>query len=248
MRRNPYVSYFKQGDHICLFYRDTEEQLATLVPYVRVGLARRERCFCVQEADTSERLLNALQDTGIDTTAQIRSRALVLLALEEVYFADEQFDPDAMATLLASAIEESVRMGFSGFRAAGEMQWCLTGRKGCERLVEYEAMMERFYPGRPAVGLCQYHAARFTPAKLREVLKVHRMALLASDDSAHHSAMRLRSDAMFGDVVFDPRRTSTFHYVLQHDNSSEIIAVGQEESFDAAVTAVKSYFRQYAAA
>jgi hypothetical protein len=78
-----------------------------------------------------------------------------------------------MLTLLNEAIEDALNDGFTGLRAAGEMTWILADAPGTENAIEYEALMNEFYPKTRALGLCLYHRSRFSPDMLHEVLRTH---------------------------------------------------------------------------
>src|SRR5579884_2281830 len=156
-----HVSAFQKGDHICLFYRDIDEQMSTLAPFVRVGLERNERCFLVLPADQADHLISDLHALGIDTAGERERGALILLQPEEIYTCDGGFDRARMIGALHEAVAEALQMGFSGFRAAGDMGWAAEQIGGCVELPEYEATMEKFYPQQPALGLCMYDTRRF---------------------------------------------------------------------------------------
>jgi hypothetical protein len=39
------LANLKQGDHVCLIYENTAEQLTVAVPFIMEGLTRGERCI-----------------------------------------------------------------------------------------------------------------------------------------------------------------------------------------------------------
>jgi DcmR-like sensory protein len=233
------VVYFRLGDHICLFYRSQKELLATLVPYVRLGLERNERCFCVHSAEVKGQLVADLEASGVQAERFIESGALVFLDPQQVYFDCGRFDPDVMTELLASAIREAVQEGFSGFRAAGDMRWALEDKPGCDRLLEYEALMERFYPDKPAVGLCSYSTEGFPPGKLEQVLAVHRCALIHDHPTLKRRTLRIRNGKFFGDVAFADVEHELFHCLIQRSAGGEILSWTQERSLGEAISSVE---------
>jgi MEDS: MEthanogen/methylotroph, DcmR Sensory domain len=240
---NPSVAYFRLGDHICLFYRSQKQLLATLVPYIQLGLWHNERCFCILSREVSSQLLAALGAAGIQTDRLIERGALVLVEPQQSYFDCGKFDPGAMTKLLASGISEAVHKGFSGFRSAGDMRWALEGKPGCNRLLEYETLMETFFPGRPAVGLCCYPVDNFQAEKLEHVLAVHRRALLEDHPAAQHRTLRIRGRKFFGDVAFAEAEGAPFHCVIQQASSGEIVSSTQEKSLGAATSSIERQLR-----
>lgn len=239
------VVYFRLGDHICLFYRSEEELLATLGPYVRLGLERNERCFCIQTKEVRSQLVAELQAAGVDADHHIRRGALMMVDPQQVYFDCGKFDPGVMTELLATSIREAVQEGFSGFRAAGDMRWALEAKPGCDRLLEYEALMQRFYPDKPAVGLCSYPVTHFTSETLEQVLEVHRFALLEGHPAAKHRTLRIRNGKYFGDVAFCycDAENPLFHCLIQQEAGAEILSWTQEQSLGDAISSVERQLR-----
>lgn len=238
------VVHFRLGDHICLFYRSQSELLATLVPYVRFGLERNERCFCVESSDVCRELVAQLEAAGIQAERLIERGALILVDPQQVYFNRGKFDPAVMTDLLVNAIREAVEHGFSGFRAAGDMGWALDNKPGCDRLLEYETLMDRFYPSKPAVGLCSYPIEGFSPENLEQVLAAHRFALLEDHPSTQHRTLRIRNGKFFGDVAFCDAEPEVFHCLIQPTSGGEILSWTHERSLGEAVTSVERQLRE----
>ena len=53
------------------------------------------------------------------------------------------------------------------------MSWALRGIRGAERLVEYEARLNDFFPTSRCLGLCLYDRRRFPPEILLDILHIH---------------------------------------------------------------------------
>ena len=54
------LTKLKQGDHICLIYEDTAEQMAGAVLFLKEGLSRGERCVYIADDRTVEAIAQAL--------------------------------------------------------------------------------------------------------------------------------------------------------------------------------------------
>ncbi|HEX4606297.1 MAG TPA: MEDS domain-containing protein [Candidatus Angelobacter sp.] len=232
---------FKRGDHICIFYRNDAALVQNLVPYIAAGLRQGERCFCAQKPHILPRLLRGLQALGVDTAGAAQRGALELHTEDDVYFAGGRFDPQAMIDMLERFIDDSLAAGFSGFRTAGEFSWALESHRGepatmCDQILEYEALVQRSYPGRPAIGVCQYPAHRFPAHILRQVLDAHRLAIEETMVSTNHSTLTLRNGNFLADIVTDRVRPGeAFHYVVQKNGSLDVLSWGQESSMDDAI-------------
>ena len=93
---------------------------------------------------------------------------------------DGAFDPDGMISMLARETELALQEGYAALRVTGEMTWALRGLPGSERLMEYEAKLNGFFPGSRALAICQYDRRRFSPEVLLDVLTTHPFAVIGT--------------------------------------------------------------------
>ena len=170
---------------MCLFYEDTVEQLGAAAHYVMLGLKRHERCLYICDDHTPGELRAELGRIGVNVADVERSGQLVLLTKEHSYIAPGYFDPERMLAVLNSAVEAALDDGYSGLRAAGEMTW-VESSPGAERLVEYETLMNQFYPNARALGLCQYHCRRL-PQWLDGAVRTHPLVLRGGELCVNHA-------------------------------------------------------------
>jgi MEDS: MEthanogen/methylotroph, DcmR Sensory domain len=226
---------FKRGDHVCVFYHDESAMLDVLVPYIFEGLALGEQCLCVLPPQICQRFVAGLKAAGVDTDREIRQRALVVHPPEEVYFPSGDFQAVAMIALLGGAIAEAGRLGFSGFRSAGELSWAAHGRCDCDRLVEYEAMVDAAYPKQGATGMCLYDMKQFPEAVLGKVLEVHRLCLNDSVGASKRCSVGIRHGAFFADIVVDRADRSRFYYVAQKSGCADVLGWGYAPNFEVAM-------------
>jgi PAS domain S-box-containing protein len=168
----------KQGDHICLIYETMAEQMAGAIPFLKDGLARGERCLYVADDRTVEAIAQALAAAGVDVAHERQRGALWMLTKQDCYLKSGRFDPQAMIDFLRSAQTETLAEGFSGLRATGEMTWALGAEIGCDRLIEYEALLNDLLIKSRSTFICQYNRTRFDPAVIHDVLRTHPIAIL----------------------------------------------------------------------
>lgn len=233
-----HIVTFHHGDHVCLFYRDLEEQMAIAAPFVNVGLRRDERCLCVLTKEQSERLIFMLEAAGIDAKKQIERGALWISSPAEAYLAGGRFDREQMVRFLDEGMQKALAAGFTGFRGTGDLSWAALDSHACGDMPEYERLLDKYYPGKPALGICMYDANLFKPRQLDDLMKAHRLALMAHDQGRR--AIRIRQGSVFGDVIFDRENPTLFHYAVQQDDSTNLLTVGQESTLTAAIAAVET--------
>ncbi len=182
------ISRLGPHDHLCLIYETREEQFAAVVPFMRLGLARGERCLYIVDDNTAQAVLDALRAGAIDVEAAITSGALTIATKQDAYLKQGYFDPDWMIQFLAQAADDARAAGFTALRATAEMTWALGGdpstllsvagqAPGAERLIEYEAKLNHFFPKHDALAICQYSRARFSPAVILDVIHTHPLVI-----------------------------------------------------------------------
>jgi len=172
------IARLRQGDHLCLVYRSAAEQTAALVPYLRAGLAAGERCLFVGHGTSGRRLEHALTEAGIDVQGECDRGALVFVTQRDNWLPGGRFDPGAMMDSLRQAEQQALDDGFSGLRATWKMGWVLEGTPGADRLIEYEAHLNRFLAGSRTCALCRYSRDGSSPELIEDALQTHPLAVL----------------------------------------------------------------------
>ena len=167
-------------DHLCLIYRTQEEQFAAVVPFIRIGLERGERCVYIVDDNTAETVVGAIAARGTDVGGALRSGRLAILNKQDAYLKQGYFDPDWMIDFLARAVDEAKGAGFPALRVTGEMTWVLGGEAGTHRLMEYEAKLNYFFPDHDALAICQYNYGRFQPQVIGDVISTHPLVIFGN--------------------------------------------------------------------
>ncbi len=160
-------------DHLCLIHESRAEQFAAVVPFISCGLDSGQRCVYIAADDTAGDVIVALRDAGIDTDAETARGALQVITEQESYLRGGRFDPDEMIAFLGDAEKAARDDGFSALRVTGEMTWVLGGEPGADRLFEYEAKLNRFFPDHDALAICQYDRHRFPADVILDVIRTH---------------------------------------------------------------------------
>jgi|HubBroStandDraft_5_1064220.scaffolds.fasta_scaffold147452_2 hypothetical protein len=230
---------FRHGTHACVFYRSDDALLEVLTPYIAKGLIQGERCFCAQRPEILKRLVYDLMFLGIDTDKEIKRGALELHTEDDVYFPNKQFEPAIMMNMLVRSIQQARDHGFAAFRSAGDLSWAVRGRNECDNVLGYEKMVSTYYPGRPAIGLCQYPVSDFPAPVLERVLQNHRMHLSDTAPNSYHSSIHIHYDQCDAEVVADKYITNPrYYYVVQRHQPREIVGWGISPTFDGATANV----------
>jgi DNA-binding CsgD family transcriptional regulator len=172
------ISDLRPGDHACCFYETAEKHRAVLTPFLRQGLDRGEKVVYILDISTVEAVLAYLRGDGLDVEPYLDRGQMVFLTRDETYQQEGVFDPDTMIPLLQAQTDQALAEGYPALRITGEMGWTLRGLPGSERLIEYEAKLNGFFPGAKCIGLCQYDWRAFGPQLIMDVLSTHAVAVV----------------------------------------------------------------------
>ena len=177
----PAIAHMQPGDHYCGIYRSDEDHRAIIVDFVRDGVLRNEKMVYVVNLQTSEQLRATLEQAGIGVADLIDRGQLVIMTAREAYLRDGQFVPNKMIELLREETDKALAEGYTALRATGEMTWALAGEPGSERLVEYEAQLNHFFPSSKCYAVCQYDRRRFDAEMLLDILYTHPKVLFGRE-------------------------------------------------------------------
>jgi len=164
------------GSHIGHFYRTDEEWRDVMIPFLTVGLKRRDKCVClVRRGGPEESVLAGLEAQGVDTSSARSSGQLVLT--------NGHGEVDTLKRLLEECIDE-VPGRFRFLRWAGDMTWSHAKFATSEALMEWECACN-VVAGAPVVFLCQYELSRFLGTVVVDALKTHPLCIMGS--GIHHN-------------------------------------------------------------
>ncbi len=180
-------------DHLCLIYESREKWLETVVPFILSGLKRGEKCIYIVDANTARQVKTIFKKKGL-TVDEYENRGQFSVVHErDTYTRGDFFDPDLMIAFLIEETEKALREGYSGLRVTGEMSWVLRGYSGAERVLEYEAKLNKdLFPAYPCVAICQYDRWKFDPETIKGVVMTH--PLLIRDGQIYRNFYYIEPD------------------------------------------------------
>lgn len=166
--------------HKCLIYDgDPSEQLPVVVPLLREGLGSNWRCLYLGSPEMVGMVDGALAREGVDTDRE-RGRAALVFSSDRSHLVRGKFDPNAMIDGLCTTIDQAVKDGFQGLCATGDMRWELGADENFDRLLEYEAQLEKVFREKPLWGICQYHRGLVPEQAIGDALVAHQAAYVGT--------------------------------------------------------------------
>jgi len=168
----------RPGDHLCCIHETEEEHRSVLTPFVTQGLRAGEKVVYIFDVRTAEDVLGCFR--GIDVADYLKTGQLTLVSAAQSYTREPVFDPDRMISLLANETKRALSQGYPALRVTGELTWALKGFPGSERLIEYEAKLNEFFPRNRCLAVCQYDRRRFDSNVLLDVLTTHPKVIIGT--------------------------------------------------------------------
>ena len=175
------ISDLVPGNHVCSLFETDEEHRALMTSFIRQGLERNEKVIYIVDTRSANKVINYLRDDGGETEAYLESGQLIILEVGQTYMREGIFDPEGMIALLRDHTEQALKEGYSALRVTGEMSWALRDLSSPERLIEYEAKLNEFFPGSNCLAICQYDRRKFPAGLLLDILTTHPIACVGTD-------------------------------------------------------------------
>lgn len=161
------------------------ESLKWVSLFLSTGFERGEKCVYVVDERTKGEVIDFMRRRDVKVEDYLRSGQLIFLTKEESYLKGDYFDPNEMIDLIKKTEGKALREGYNGLRITGEMTWVFSKLPRIEKLMEYEMMLNDFFPDSRTTGLCQYNEERFSPKVLVDVIYVHPKIIL--HDNLHNN-------------------------------------------------------------
>ena len=188
----------KPHDHVCLIHDSPDEwPVGMVASFLALGVQRGEKCLYIVEAYRTDEVRGRLHREGLDVTTLETSGQLAFHESES-YTKRLSFDPNRMIAVLVAEAEKARDTGYAALRVTDEMTWALPGRPGSEKVLEYEAKLNRdFFPRYACLAMCQYHQSRFDAGLIKGAVMTH--PVVALDDHVCHNPYYISADEFLGD-------------------------------------------------
>jgi PAS domain S-box-containing protein len=160
-------------DHACLFYRGAEELHSALVPYLRIGLSRGEKCLLVCGKAAGMEILAGLRRKGVDIGSALARGAALVTQGPATHARKWEFDPDALIAFFRSSARLAGSEKFAGLRLCVDMAFAFGKNAPRERRVEYQTKLHAFLADQKSLCLCLFGMDDFPAGTLLDALRAH---------------------------------------------------------------------------
>jgi len=169
------------GWHFCQFYRDFDQLLDLVAPYIAEGLENHEACFWVMpKAVTPEAACKALAKHIEDVDGYLASGQLEMMSHPEWYLDDsgELKSFEQISAALLRKQDQALARGFKFLRAAGDSGW-VSGSEQSRGFIDYEMKVNAALGATKVAAVCTYRAD-VTADELVAIVTAHQDSLFSS--------------------------------------------------------------------
>ena len=148
----------KRARHMCMIYQGRPTSLLPrIVPLIIDRIEKNDRVLVLGNPSMVEGAKRSLSYAGLDVEQEL-GKATLMFSSERPLLKNGCFDPIKMLKDLAAAVDKSVRDGYQGLWASGDMTWEFGDERNLKKLLEYEWELEKLLQRKPALsGIFQYH-------------------------------------------------------------------------------------------
>jgi hypothetical protein len=164
--------------HACAFFNNAEEEDAILLPFLKDGLDRGERGFCIVDPHGRDDYAERLGKAGVSASAFEERGQLELRNWDDAYLRGGHFSQDAMLALIQEVLESGPSKGYPLTRLIAHMEWSCEDRPGVDDLVEYETRLNYILPNYPDPVICTYETGKYDGAVIMDILRTHPLVVV----------------------------------------------------------------------
>ncbi|MEW6456816.1 MAG: MEDS domain-containing protein [Acidobacteriota bacterium] len=171
----------KSGSHVCFIYKNKKEQMSVIIPFIKEGLERNEKCIYIADENSVQDIIDSFKKKGTNINSSIEKGQLIFYTKKETYLKDGFFDPEKIIPFLLESVKKASEENYSGLRIVVEMAWVLAELEDLEKIIEYESKLNFYFLQYPVSAICQYNESRFSPNILAKILYTHPLLILGEN-------------------------------------------------------------------
>jgi hypothetical protein len=163
-----------ESRHQCLIYEGSpSEKLPMIAAILKQKLNEGYRCLYLNNASMVAGMYSTLSGMDINVADEIAKTNLELSS-EPLIPDGGKFDSKLMLSKLEMAVDQSIRDGYTGLWASGDMTWEFGSGADFSELMEYEVGLEELFNRRKQLsGICQYHKDTLPQDAMRQGVLLH---------------------------------------------------------------------------
>jgi hypothetical protein len=172
------VSNVRQGQHVCAFFDDVDEQNRVLRPYIEDGFIAGDRIYNYVDPARWDDHLAWLAEAGVDLPEAMRTGQLEVRRWEDSTLDQGRFDLDTWFASFEEVLQSGSAAGYPQTRVLGHMEWALLDLPGVGDLIEYETRVNYVIPQYQDIVICVYDVSKFGASVVVDALRTHPIVII----------------------------------------------------------------------
>ena len=149
--------------HVCLFYRDAEEQWKLFRPYLLDHIQAGQPVVYICDSSSEAEFLTRLRKEGVDDREALKRGLLRVHSSRDTYLKTGRFSADLMLKTMREFAQQLIAEGSERQLLVGEMSWFFTDSPGVAEIHDYESRLNEMLDELPSVTIvCHYDTTRFS--------------------------------------------------------------------------------------
>jgi hypothetical protein len=159
-------------DHVCLAYDQADRARDEMAAFLELGLDRDEQAWYVAPGTVDE-LLGHLRARLPDADARVRSGALRLVSMDDVYAPGSAVGPVSQVDVYARGTEAAEADGYARLRVAAAVTDLVRTPHQLDSFARYESLVDRYTAVRPFSAMCAFDRAELGDRSIAAVACMH---------------------------------------------------------------------------
>jgi hypothetical protein len=157
-----------------MYHGSPSLQIPIIAPVIKARLEQNHRCLYLDSKRMVAGLRSHLAQIGVDVARETAKNSLVFSSELSHLSEDQTFDVDRMIATLEDALHQTLRDGYVGLWASGDVAWEFGPKVDFGQLAQYEMRLEDFICTHAEIsGICQYHASVLPPDAMQTGHEMH---------------------------------------------------------------------------
>jgi predicted HicB family RNase H-like nuclease len=158
---------------------------------IKTKLEQNHRCLYFNNESMVANLRSDLMAIGVDVAHETGNNTLVFSSQMSHLNEDQTFDIDRMIATLEETLNQTLRDGYVGLWASGDIAWELGPKREFDQLQQYETQLEDFVRTHAEFsGICLYHAGVLPAAAMQTGYEMHPSFFISETESRLNPAYR----------------------------------------------------------
>jgi len=164
--------------HVCAFFHNREQEDKVIVPFLKEGIERGERVYCISGPEMRAHILRKLRLAGIEVARAEKQGQLKMEQWGPAIVRSGHYNQDAMVGRIDQILSQGRKEGFGLTRLVGSMKWVGEYNVGIHDLVEYESKLNHMLQNFNDPVVCAYELSAFHAGVLVDILRTHPVAII----------------------------------------------------------------------